>query len=242
METWVPIGIARTPFKTSGMTPREGGGPAHIEIYEPFVEGLAGIEKNTHVWVLGFFERAARVLTMRGRGAPADAPARGVFGMRSPMRPNPIALTPARLLRREGAILHLDRLDFYDGTAVLDIKPYSPGWDLVPSASSTHRYDPGRYTPDELRTALERCADNALGEHATRASGIIEPLVRLVFEAGVDLRDASLSFELPAPDGRADVLLCATGASFGNGRLRLGELPPGSVLAACTEDGRRLVY
>jgi hypothetical protein len=44
--------------------------------------------------------------------------------LRSPTRPNPIGLTAARIVRRKGRVIDLDRLDFSDGTAVLDIKPY----------------------------------------------------------------------------------------------------------------------
>ncbi len=53
-----------------------------------------------------------------------------MFAVRSPARPNPIGLTSARLLKREGLVLHLDKLDFLDGTVVVDIKPYFAVRDL----------------------------------------------------------------------------------------------------------------
>jgi tRNA-Thr(GGU) m(6)t(6)A37 methyltransferase TsaA len=56
-------------------------------------------------------------------------PAHGVFATRAPYRPNPIGLSLVRLVRVEGATLHIEDLDLLDGTPVLDIKPYVPKLD-----------------------------------------------------------------------------------------------------------------
>lgn len=48
----------------------------------------------------------------------------GVFATRSPHRPNPIGLTLVKLLSKKGRTLTVRGLDAYDGTPVLDIKPY----------------------------------------------------------------------------------------------------------------------
>ena len=53
----------------------------------------------------------------------------GVFATRSPRRPNPIGLSIVRLVRVEGATLHIAEVDLVDGTPVLDIKPYVPQLD-----------------------------------------------------------------------------------------------------------------
>jgi tRNA (Thr-GGU) A37 N-methylase len=47
-----------------------------------------------------------------------------VFATRSPLRPNPIALTTVELHHREGTELHVRGVDMLDGTPILDIKPY----------------------------------------------------------------------------------------------------------------------
>jgi tRNA (Thr-GGU) A37 N-methylase len=52
----------------------------------------------------------------------------GVFAARSPIHPNPIGLTLVELVRREGRVLWVRGLDAYDGTPVLDVKPY-PDWE-----------------------------------------------------------------------------------------------------------------
>ena len=49
----------------------------------------------------------------------------GVFSLDSPTRPNPIGLSLVRLLRIEqGRNLVVTGLDYFDGTPIVDIKPY----------------------------------------------------------------------------------------------------------------------
>ena len=57
---------------------------------------------------------------------PEDVPLLGVFSLDSPSRPNPIGLTIVRLLERRGRFLKVKGLDAFDGTPILDIKPYTP--------------------------------------------------------------------------------------------------------------------
>ena len=52
----------------------------------------------------------------------------GVLALDSPARPNPVGLTLVRLLRREGRRLTVTGLDCFDGTPILDIKGYRPGY------------------------------------------------------------------------------------------------------------------
>jgi tRNA (Thr-GGU) A37 N-methylase len=59
---------------------------------------------------------------------------RGTFALRSPVRPNPIAVSVARLLRVEGARLSVVGLDCLDNTPLLDLKPYFASTDAVPDA------------------------------------------------------------------------------------------------------------
>ena len=57
----------------------------------------------------------------------------GVFATRSPLRPNPIALTAAEIIHtdQEKGLIRVTFLDAYNGTPVLDIKPYTPSLDRV---------------------------------------------------------------------------------------------------------------
>jgi tRNA (Thr-GGU) A37 N-methylase len=59
---------------------------------------------------------------------------RGVFALRSPARPNPIALSVAELIRIDGRTLEVRGLDCLDGTPLLDLKPYFALTDAKPLA------------------------------------------------------------------------------------------------------------
>ena len=60
---------------------------------------------------------------------------RGTFALRSPVRPNPIALSVARLVGIDGNTLSVVGIDCLDDTPLLDIKPYFASVDSVPDAS-----------------------------------------------------------------------------------------------------------
>jgi tRNA (adenine37-N6)-methyltransferase len=53
-----------------------------------------------------------------------ELPLVGVFAIDSPTRPNPIGLSLVTLLKIEGNRLRVRGLDLFDGTPILDIKPY----------------------------------------------------------------------------------------------------------------------
>jgi len=96
-----------------------------IRIYPEFVPALYGVEDHSHLWVLSWFHQANRSLlrVAPGRLNPALAE-RGVFGLRSIGRPNPIGLSLVRLLKVDAPLLYVSGFDAIGGTPVLDIKPY----------------------------------------------------------------------------------------------------------------------
>lgn len=104
-----------------------------------YVEGLDGLEDFSHIIIICYLHRQehGHAYEHRLRVHPQgreDLPLVGVFATRSPRRPNPIAITVVRLLRREGNALRVKGLDMADGTPVLDIKPYLPRGDRVEDA------------------------------------------------------------------------------------------------------------
>ncbi len=113
---------------------REQGGLARLEIAPEFRPGLRGLEAFSHVVVLAWLHEAKRTPIVIH--PPHAATPRGVFALRSPVRPNPIGLTVARLvsLDAENGVVELDAIDFLDGTPLIDLKPYRPGIDAVPDA------------------------------------------------------------------------------------------------------------
>ena len=73
-----------------------------------------------------------KILKTHPRGR-IDLPLLGVFATRSPLRPNPIGLTIVELLGRKGTVLTIRGLDAFDGTPVIDVKPYNH-WDIIEDA------------------------------------------------------------------------------------------------------------
>ena len=104
--------------------PRQGrsDGPiCRIEVFDPWVEALDGIPDFERIEVLYWLHRSRRDLV---RQSPADDGAtRGTFALRSPVRPNPIGTSIAKLMRVEGSTLFVQGLDCLDGTPLLDLKP-----------------------------------------------------------------------------------------------------------------------
>jgi len=97
-----------------------------IVIDRGFVGGLKGLEGFSHFYVLFLLHEAPDwrgKLTLHPRGR-TDIKKAGIFATRSPHRPNPIGLTLVKLLGKKGRILTVKGLDAYDGTPVLDLKPY----------------------------------------------------------------------------------------------------------------------
>ena len=135
------IGRIRTAWTSRPQAPknareaRERGLSAHIEVEAPYRAGLDGLERFSHAIALYWMHEARRDLIVQ---APKHSPVpRGVFGLRSPLRPNPIALAVVRILSIDAASgrIEIDAIDCLDGTPLLDIKPYLPSVDAVPEAT-----------------------------------------------------------------------------------------------------------
>jgi len=132
--TFHPIGVVRTQASDDDVRKHSRELEATIEVFPEFQEGLDGLEGFSHIFVLSFLNRLKpeqvgplkvrpRRLLMEGFKLE-ELPLVGVFAIDSPTRPNPIGLTLVKLLRREGGKLTVLGLDCFDGTPVLDIKPY----------------------------------------------------------------------------------------------------------------------
>jgi len=132
-----PIGLIHSPFKQSKGTPIQAAlaeGAEGTAVLEPeYLEGLQDLEGFERVWLLYWFDRAAIARDLIVTPYLEDAP-HGVFATRAPARPNPIGMSPVRLLSVEGNVLRLADVDILDGTPLLDIKPYVPRFDCFQTA------------------------------------------------------------------------------------------------------------
>ena len=129
------IGRIRTPWKERKDCPknaRQSDAVCTVELDERFRDGLKDVETCTHLVLLYWMDKSPRNLVLQ---VPGDyGVQRGTFALRSPARPNPIAMSVVKLLRVEDGKLMVVGLDCLDGTPLLDIKPYFASTDSVPEA------------------------------------------------------------------------------------------------------------
>jgi len=151
-----PIGVIHSCFTEKFGIPRQPGmvksAMAQLHLYPAFnrEEMLRGLEQFSHIWVHFLFHQ-----TVEEGWKPTIRPPWlggqkrvGIFACRSPHRPNHMGLSAVRLeaiaQKKSGFVLELSGVDFLDKTPVLDIKPYVPYSDCLPSASGgyAHGYKP----------------------------------------------------------------------------------------------------
>src|SRR5258708_4961802 len=102
------IGRIRTPWKQRKDCPknaRESDAVCTIELDPRWADGLKGVETCTHVVVLYWMDKSRRDLVLQVPGHYGVQ--RGTFALRSPARPNPIAMSVARLLKVDGNRLQI---------------------------------------------------------------------------------------------------------------------------------------
>lgn len=129
------IGRLRTPWTQRGECPKNARGSdavCTIELDPRYAAALDGVSACSHLVVLYFMDQARRDLLVQ---APRHGERRGTFAIRSPVRPNPIAMSVVRLIDIHGIILKVVGLDCLDGTPLVDIKPYFASVDSVPEAT-----------------------------------------------------------------------------------------------------------
>ena len=118
------IGRIRTPWTDRLSCPRQGradGPTCRIEVFAPWDKGLDSIAEFARLEVLYWLHESRRDLALQ---APkSDGNARGVFSLRTPVRPNPIGTSIVQLVKVEGPVLLVRGLDCLDGTPLIDLKP-----------------------------------------------------------------------------------------------------------------------
>jgi tRNA-Thr(GGU) m(6)t(6)A37 methyltransferase TsaA len=125
----------RTPWKERKNCPknaRASDAVCILELDERYVPALKEVETCSHLVLLYWMDQAPRNLVRQVPGHYGVQ--RGTFSLRSPARPNPIAMSVVRFNDVDGNKLHVVGLDCLDGTPLLDIKPYFASTDSVPDA------------------------------------------------------------------------------------------------------------
>jgi tRNA-Thr(GGU) m(6)t(6)A37 methyltransferase TsaA len=104
---------------------------SRVLIDREFREGLEGLGEFSHAYIIYLLDRVDRVelTTYPGPRSVRDLPRVGLFASRSQFRPNPIALRLVELVSVEEDGMVVRGLDAVNGSPVLDVKPYVPGFD-----------------------------------------------------------------------------------------------------------------
>lgn len=134
---YYPIGIFHTSYTPETGAPRQGilnpEGKGKIEIYPEYINALKSLELFEYIIVIYHFDKSGK--WKETVNPPASNPdySFGLFATRSPNRPNPVGIATIKLEKIENNILYVSGVDAFDGTAVIDIKPFLPSVDCVNS-------------------------------------------------------------------------------------------------------------
>src|SRR6201996_5982220 len=98
------IGRIRTPWTSRLQAPRQGrhdGPVCRLEIFEPWVPALKGVDFYTKLEVIYWLHLSRRDIVLQ-RPKHEEQKTRGTFSLRSPVRPNPLGTSTVRFVAVEG--------------------------------------------------------------------------------------------------------------------------------------------
>jgi tRNA-Thr(GGU) m(6)t(6)A37 methyltransferase TsaA len=137
---------------------RRNGAGIQLEISRPFRPALKELEHFSHVmvfWWANHVDDAESRQVLVCNPPYAQEHETGIFATRSPLRPNPIAMTTCKLLKVDQAsgTVKIADIDALNGTPVIDLKAYVPVCDRVEHA----------HIPDWLVGWPEWMPENGIG-------------------------------------------------------------------------------
>src|ERR1700731_1763175 len=118
------IGRLRPPWTSRLAPPRQGrhdGPVCRLEIFDPWVPALKGVDFYSNLEVLYWLHQSRRDLVLQS--PKNNKSTRGTFSLRSPVRPNPIGPPIVKLVGIEGSTVLGRGLDCRDETPLVDLKP-----------------------------------------------------------------------------------------------------------------------
>jgi tRNA-Thr(GGU) m(6)t(6)A37 methyltransferase TsaA len=99
-----------------------------VEVFEEFQSELKDLDGFSHIILVYYFHQSKNYNL---HVVPfMDSKRRGLFSTRAPNRPNNIGISTVKLEKIEKRILYVQNIDILNGTALLDIKPYIPEFDV----------------------------------------------------------------------------------------------------------------
>ena len=189
-----PVGFIQSPYKEKFAVPRQPrlapSATSRLKLVGDAnsPEAVRGIEQFSHLWLLFLFDQ-----NLDAGWRPTVRPPRlggneriGVFASRATFRPNGIGMSAVELkgVVQEGnqTYLELGSVDLVDSTPIIDIKPYIPYSDSIPTALGGF----AEKEPDVLNVYLSIEAQKSLASHPQKSH--IEAVIKEVL--GQDPRPA----------------------------------------------------
>ena len=128
---FTPIGIVQTEIKDEDIGSTRKTNIKTLRIDPQFESALEGIEQYSHIFVLFWMikNNENRPLSCFPRNDSKNKKV-GAFAYRGRNHPNPIGLAVCDLLERKRNVLKVLRLDAFNGTIIIDIKPYD-NYDII---------------------------------------------------------------------------------------------------------------
>lgn len=142
-------------------------GDMRLQILPQFRPAMKQLENFSHITVLFWAHQHGAVTDRQGfelQVEPPYAPGKmtGIFATRSELRPNPILSTPCKIdrINHEAGVIHVNKIDGFEGSPVLDIKGYFPVMDRVNDAVIPTWLDWGiDHVPEEGLDLFEEMED-----------------------------------------------------------------------------------
>jgi len=135
--TYSPIGTFKTDYTPLTGGPRQGvlrpDGKGEIHIFDEYRSALKDLELFEYIIVLYHFNSAGKWDSTVNPPAATHNHNFGLFSTRSPKRPNRIGFSIIKLEKINNGVLSVSGIDAFDGSPVLDIKPYLPSVDCIKS-------------------------------------------------------------------------------------------------------------
>ena len=120
------IGVIRTPYidKAPYQPVDEDEGEFRIVVDVQYADGLSDLASFRYMYAIYYIDRLTRNPSMIVSPSWTPGTKVGLFASRSPVRPNPIGISIVRIRKIVDNEIFTSGLDVFDGTPLLDIKPY----------------------------------------------------------------------------------------------------------------------
>ena len=125
--TFQSIGTIHTPYlpiNTPHQPIADAPGDFWITLDPEYATALKTLDTYKYIYVLYHLDQVAPPVELLTHSPWAPETEIGLFASRSPQRPNPIGLSIVRVKEINGNEITISGIDAYNGTPLLDIKPY----------------------------------------------------------------------------------------------------------------------